>query len=285
MDQGAARPVRLPPKANAVKQLTNTQRDALEHQLHCQCGCTLDVFTCRTTDFSCQVSPAMHRDVMALVDGGYSAQEIIDAFVSTYGERVLMAPPRSGFNILAWVSPGIGPVAFLPSETLDALASFSGAGPRRDGVMKPDLTAPGSAIISTLSTSWPPTGLAGGWRPELLADDGKHAALQGTSMAAPHVTGAIAMMLQQTPTLNPSQVRERLTANTRRDGPVLAAGAVPNKNFGWGKLDLTNVVPNLDLVPPTSRGYGESRQRLAGCSSWDRAPNPTRSTARTAAGT
>jgi cytochrome c-type biogenesis protein CcmH len=107
MDQGAARPVRLPPKANAVKQLTNTQRDALEHQLHCQCGCTLDVFTCRTTDFSCQVSPAMHRDVMALVDGGYSAQEIIDAFVTTYGERVLMAPPRSGFNMLAWVSPGI----------------------------------------------------------------------------------------------------------------------------------------------------------------------------------
>ena len=58
-----------------------TQRDALEHRIHCQCGCTLDVFTCRTTDFSCQVSPAMHRDVMALVDGGYSAQEIIDAFV------------------------------------------------------------------------------------------------------------------------------------------------------------------------------------------------------------
>jgi cytochrome c-type biogenesis protein CcmH len=111
MDQGAARPVRLPPKPNAVKQLTNVQRDALEHQLHCQCGCTLDVFTCRTTDFTCQVSPAMHRDVMALVEGGYSAQEIIDAFVSTYGDRVLMAPPRSGFNMLAWVSPGIAVLA------------------------------------------------------------------------------------------------------------------------------------------------------------------------------
>jgi cytochrome c-type biogenesis protein CcmH len=108
----AVKPVRLPPKPNAVKQLTNTQRDALEHQLHCQCGgCTLDVFTCRTTDFTCQVSPAMHRDVMALVEGGYSAQEIIDAFVSIYGERVLMAPTRSGFNILAWVSPGIAVLA------------------------------------------------------------------------------------------------------------------------------------------------------------------------------
>jgi cytochrome c-type biogenesis protein CcmH len=106
----AVEPVRRPPKANAKPQLTVAQRDALEHQLHCQCGCTLDVFTCRTTDFTCQVSPAMHRDVMALVDGGYSAQEIIDAFVSTYGERALMAPPRSGFNILAWVSPGIAVV-------------------------------------------------------------------------------------------------------------------------------------------------------------------------------
>ena len=108
----SVKPVRLPPKPNAVKQLTNDQRDALEHKLHCQCGgCTLDVFTCRTTDFSCQVSPAMHRDVMGLVEGGYGAQEIIDAFVSAYGERVLMAPPRSGFNILAWISPGIAVVA------------------------------------------------------------------------------------------------------------------------------------------------------------------------------
>lgn len=106
MDQ-SVRSVSLPPKPNAVKQLNNAQRDALEHQLHCQCGgCTLDVFTCRTTDFSCQVSPAMHRDVMALVEGGYGAQEIIDAFVATYGQRALMAPPRSGFNMLAWLTPG-----------------------------------------------------------------------------------------------------------------------------------------------------------------------------------
>jgi len=81
------------------------ERDALEHRLRCQCGCTLDVYTCRTTDFSCQVSPSMHRDVMSLVSGGYSAQEIIDAFVGVYGERVLMAPSASGFNLLGWVAP------------------------------------------------------------------------------------------------------------------------------------------------------------------------------------
>ena len=107
MDQGAARQVSLPPKPNATPQLTDLQRDELERKIHCQCGCTLDVFTCRTTDFSCQVSPAMHRDVVALVQGGYSAQEIIDAFVNVYGDRVLMAPRKSGFDLLAWVTPGI----------------------------------------------------------------------------------------------------------------------------------------------------------------------------------
>ena len=105
MDQSASRPVRLPPKPGARAVVSADERDALEHRLRCQCGCTLDVYTCRTTDFSCQVSPSMHRDVMSLVSGGYSAQEIIDAFVGVYGERVLMAPSASGFNLLGWVAP------------------------------------------------------------------------------------------------------------------------------------------------------------------------------------
>jgi len=107
MDQSASRPVRLPPKPGSRVVVSAAERDELEHRLRCQCGCTLDVYTCRTTDFSCQVSPAMHRDVMELVSGGYSAQEIIEAFVGTYGERVLMAPPANGFNLLGWVAPFI----------------------------------------------------------------------------------------------------------------------------------------------------------------------------------
>jgi len=47
----------------------------------------------------------MHRDVLALVEGGYSAQEIIDAFVNTFGERVRMAPKKS--NLFAWFTPGV----------------------------------------------------------------------------------------------------------------------------------------------------------------------------------
>jgi cytochrome c-type biogenesis protein CcmH len=106
MDQSAARSVRLPRKPGASPSMSVEERDALEHRIRCQCGCTLDVYTCRTTDFSCQVSPSMHRDVMALVDGGYTAEEIIEAFEDVYGERVLMAPKREGFNLLAYVLPG-----------------------------------------------------------------------------------------------------------------------------------------------------------------------------------
>jgi cytochrome c-type biogenesis protein CcmH len=107
MDQSAARSVRLPPKPGAAPSMQPEARDALEHRIRCQCGCTLDVFTCRTTDFSCQVSPSMHRDVMALVQGGYDAREILDAFVNVYGDRALMAPPKSGFNLLGYIVPGI----------------------------------------------------------------------------------------------------------------------------------------------------------------------------------
>jgi cytochrome c-type biogenesis protein CcmH len=105
MDTDAYHAVSLPPKAAASASMSVGQRDALEHDLHCQCGCTLDVFTCRTTDFTCSVSPAMHRDVVQLVGGGYSKPEIIGAFRAAYGDRVLMAPVAEGFNWAAYVTP------------------------------------------------------------------------------------------------------------------------------------------------------------------------------------
>ena len=96
------KPVTLAAKPNAQPSMTAAQRDDLEHQIHCQCGCNLDVYTCRTTDFACSVSPAMHSDVMGLVDGGHNAQEILNAFKAVYGEKVLMAPVRSGFNLVGY---------------------------------------------------------------------------------------------------------------------------------------------------------------------------------------
>ena len=77
----------------------------VERKLRCTCGCNLDVYTCRTTDFTCAISPAMHREVIALVERDKTAQEILDAFVAQYGEMVLMAPRKEGFNIVGYVLP------------------------------------------------------------------------------------------------------------------------------------------------------------------------------------
>lgn len=105
MEQGAYRPVKLVAKAGAAPSMTDEKRDDLEHKIKCQCGCVLDIYTCRTTDFSCGVSPAMHGDVMALVTGGYNASEILSAFQGVYGERVLMSPLKEGFNWLGYLMP------------------------------------------------------------------------------------------------------------------------------------------------------------------------------------
>lgn len=79
---------------------------AIEKRLACNCGCTLDVFTCRTTDFSCTYSPALHREVLALRESGKTAQQILDAFVAKYGEKALMAPKPQGFNLAGYLLPG-----------------------------------------------------------------------------------------------------------------------------------------------------------------------------------
>lgn len=79
----------------------------LEKRLRCGCGCTLDVYTCRTTDFTCTYSPELHREVIALWDGGKTADEIVEAFVAKYGEEALMAPEPEGFNLAGYLVPGV----------------------------------------------------------------------------------------------------------------------------------------------------------------------------------
>jgi cytochrome c-type biogenesis protein CcmH len=95
---------------------------AIEQRLACNCGCTLDVFTCRTTDFSCTYSPALHREVLALRSQGKTAREILDAFVEKYGEKALMAPePRGGFNLAGYLLPS----ALIASAAAGLLAFIS----------------------------------------------------------------------------------------------------------------------------------------------------------------
>jgi hypothetical protein len=89
----------------------------IERRLGCACGCTLDVYTCRTTDFSCTYSPAMHAKVVAQRQAGRTPEEITQWFLdqpdSVFGHKVLlMAPKARGFNLLGYIVPGLTVAAF-----------------------------------------------------------------------------------------------------------------------------------------------------------------------------
>lgn len=147
-------------------------------------------------------------------------------------------------------------------ERAGDIAYFSSGGPTRDGRLKPEIAAPGRTIISTLSSQ------ALGYPDDLVATDGVHAILQGTSMAAPHVAGAIALMLQHAPTLTPADVKSILQQTALQDGFTTrsytgeASGTNPNNQWGYGKLDVTGAIAELaspstivvhaEATPPTS---------------------------------
>lgn len=110
---------------------------AIETRLACNCGCTLDVFTCRTTDFSCTYSPRLHRQVLALKAKGLTAQQVLDAFVAEYGEKALMAPKPKGFmNLTGYLLPaavilaaGAGLMTLIARRKTAVAAAAGGAGP------------------------------------------------------------------------------------------------------------------------------------------------------------
>ncbi|MBI2958273.1 MAG: cytochrome c-type biogenesis protein CcmH [Chloroflexi bacterium] len=76
-----------------------TSKD-VEKELMCQCGCTMVVAVC-----DCDTANQMREKISGFIAQGQSKDQILAYFVGQYGEKVLSAPTKKGFNLVAWVVP------------------------------------------------------------------------------------------------------------------------------------------------------------------------------------
>ena len=123
------------------------------------------------------------------------------------------------------------------------IATFSSAGPTLDGRDKPEISAPGVSIISSISSyttdNYPSTAfMMYGGRRYIFSE------MSGTSMSSPAATGVVALMLQANPRLSLEQIKDILFTTARNDsqtGEIHTEG-VMHRRWGWGKIDAMRAV-------------------------------------------
>ena len=129
--------------------------------------------------------------------------------------------------------PGTYPESFGVGATdiFDNIASFSGRGPANGfgGIVKPNISAPGVNVRSAFPTN-------------------SYTSLNGTSMAAPHVTGVVALLWSAIPTLigdiaGTESILQH-TAQSRSSTQCGSAGS-PNNVYGWGVVDALAAVTSV----------------------------------------
>jgi cytochrome c-type biogenesis protein CcmH len=75
--------------------------------LSCRCGCSMVLDTCRSAMEECGIASMMESTTRRLLDQGRTPDDIRAYFIRQYGEVVLAAPTKKGFNIIAWTLPFI----------------------------------------------------------------------------------------------------------------------------------------------------------------------------------
>ena len=76
------------------------------NKVSCLCGCQTSLNDCPHQ--TCAVKAEMHKIIRTDLAEGKTEPAIVQDLVDRYGERVLAAPPLHGFNLTAWIFPGLG---------------------------------------------------------------------------------------------------------------------------------------------------------------------------------
>ncbi|WP_162907701.1 S8 family peptidase [Allorhizocola rhizosphaerae] len=120
----------------------------------------------------------------------------------------------------------------------DDLASFSSRGPTGDDhAIKPDITAPGVGIVAAASPSGPNAG-------------SDYVAMSGTSMAAPHVTGAAAILAQRYPQWTGARIKQTLMASANHSGRISTTAQ------GAGRVNLATAINQTVVTDPPTFTFG-----------------------------
>lgn len=130
-------------------------------------------------------------------------------------------------------------------DILGTYADFTSRGPVIDGRRKPDISAPGYNVVSSLNSNCDPEHRVNA---AFVFNHGgttyEWGRLSGTSMSAPAVTGIVALMLQANPTISPRHIRDIICSTARNDiytGELVARDSISDI-WGWGKIDALRAV-------------------------------------------
>ena len=145
------------------------------------------------------------------------------------------------------------------------LASFSSHGPIIDGRRKPEISAPGAGVISSISY-FCPTYYNANMTYTYASRNYIWSGMAGTSMSSPSVAGIVALMLEANPALSPAEVKEILLATARNDeltGPLVERDSMSDE-WGAGKVNALAAVnmalSRVDIHAADGKWYGKSLQ-------------------------
>lgn len=84
----------------------NTSIREIKNSLTCTCDCSMTVEACEGS-MACEAAAQLTEQAQRLLAAGLDHESILASFVARYGETILAAPTKTGFNLLAWVMPFI----------------------------------------------------------------------------------------------------------------------------------------------------------------------------------